>query len=95
MSNIYFQYITYWSIENFDNHFSAVLFTGFLEYFQINRLQLFEMIDELFTDTVVICHHEELFTIEYGGHSLPLPGRAKNNDRVKYRFLDSSIRWAS
>jgi len=22
---------------------------------------LFEMIDELFTDTVVICHHEELF----------------------------------
>jgi len=24
---------------------------------------LFEMIDELFADTVVICHHEKLFTI--------------------------------
>jgi len=30
--------------------------------FQISRLQLFEMIDELFVDTVVFCHHEELFT---------------------------------
>gem|GEM_PF-4103359 len=30
--------------------------------FQIIRLQLFEMISELFADTVVICHHEKLFT---------------------------------
>jgi len=28
--------------------------------FQISRLQLFEMIDDLFADTVVICHHEKL-----------------------------------
>gem|GEM_PF-4351541 len=28
--------------------------------FQISRLQLIEMIDELFADTVVICHHEKL-----------------------------------
>jgi len=32
-----------------------------MKSFQINRLQLFEMIDELFADTVVICHHEKLF----------------------------------
>jgi len=31
--------------------------------FQISRLQLFEMIGELFADTVVICHHEKLFKI--------------------------------
>jgi len=31
-------------------------------HFQIGRLQLFEMIDELFVDTVVISHHEELLT---------------------------------
>jgi len=29
-------------------------------YFQITRFQLLEMIDELFADTVVICHHEKL-----------------------------------
>jgi|GEM_PF-1170555 len=29
--------------------------------FQISRLQLFEMIGELFANTVVICHHEKLF----------------------------------
>ena len=29
--------------------------------FQITRLQLFEMINELFADTVVICNHEKLF----------------------------------
>ena len=29
--------------------------------FQITRLQLFEMIDELFADTKVISHHEKLF----------------------------------
>jgi len=29
--------------------------------FQISHLQLFEMIDELFADTVVISHHEKLF----------------------------------
>jgi|GEM_PF-2904900 len=34
-----------------------------MKSFQISRLQLFEMIDELFADTVVICHHEKLFTI--------------------------------
>jgi len=34
-----------------------------MKSFQITRLQPFEMIDELFADTVVICHHEELFTI--------------------------------
>jgi len=34
-----------------------------MKSFQISRLQLFEMIDELFADTVVTCHHEELFTI--------------------------------
>jgi|GEM_PF-3501815 len=28
--------------------------------FQISRLQLFEMINELFADTVVISHHEKL-----------------------------------
>jgi len=33
-----------------------------MKSFQISRLQLFEMIDELFADTVVICHHEKLFT---------------------------------
>jgi len=32
-----------------------------MKSFQITRLQPFEMIDELFADTVVICHHEELF----------------------------------
>ena len=35
---------------------------GRLTDFQITRLQLFEIIDELFDDTVVICHHEKLFT---------------------------------
>jgi len=30
---------------------------------QISRLQLFEMIDELFSDTVVTCNHEKLFMI--------------------------------
>jgi len=30
--------------------------------FQISRLQLFEMIDKLLADTVVIGHHEKLFT---------------------------------
>jgi len=34
---------------------------GRLRDFQIIRLQLFEMIDELFADTVVIFHHEKLF----------------------------------
>jgi len=34
-----------------------------MKSFQITRLQLFEMIDELFSDTVVICHHEKLFNI--------------------------------
>jgi len=29
---------------------------------QISRLQLFEMTGELFADSVVIGHHEELFT---------------------------------
>jgi len=29
--------------------------------FQISRLQLFEMINQLFADTVVIPHHEKLF----------------------------------
>ena len=33
-----------------------------MKNFQISRLQPFEMINELFTDTVVICHHEKLFT---------------------------------
>jgi len=28
--------------------------------FQISRLQLFEMMNELFIDTVVISHHEKL-----------------------------------
>jgi len=28
--------------------------------FQISRLQLFEMIDELFADIGAICHHEKL-----------------------------------
>jgi len=32
-----------------------------MKSFQISRLQLFEMINELFADTVVISHHEELF----------------------------------
>jgi len=32
-----------------------------MKSFQISRLQLFEMIDELFANTVVICHHEKLF----------------------------------
>jgi len=36
-----------------------------MKSFQINRLQLFEMINELFFDTVVICHHEKLFTSPY------------------------------
>jgi len=31
-----------------------------MKSFQIRRLQLFEMIDELFTDTVVIPNHIEL-----------------------------------
>jgi len=35
---------------------------GRLTNFQITRLQPFEMINELFADTVVISHHEELFT---------------------------------
>jgi len=34
--------------------------TGREESFQIIHLQKFEMIDELFTDTVVICHHEKI-----------------------------------
>jgi len=34
----------------------------FFEVFQITRLQLFEIIDELFVNTVVICHHEKLYT---------------------------------
>jgi len=29
------------------------------------------MIDELFVDTVVICHHEKLFTWHFAGLSLP------------------------
>ena len=33
-----------------------------MKSFQISRLRLFEMINELFADTVVISHHEELFT---------------------------------
>jgi len=33
-----------------------------MKSFQINRLQLFEMKNGLFADTVVICHHETLFT---------------------------------
>jgi len=33
-----------------------------MKSFQITRLQLFEMIDELFADTMVISHHEELYT---------------------------------
>jgi len=32
-----------------------------MKSFQISRLQLFEMINELFADTMVISHHEELF----------------------------------
>jgi len=32
-----------------------------MKSFQKSCLQLFEMIDELFADTVVICHHEKLF----------------------------------
>jgi len=39
-----------------------------MKSFQISRLQLFEMINELFVDTVVICHHEELFNPETGGN---------------------------
>jgi len=31
-----------------------------MKSFQISHLQLFEMINELFSDTVVIGHHEEL-----------------------------------
>jgi len=34
--------------------------------FQISRLQLFEMINELFADTVVICNHEKLFARSSG-----------------------------
>jgi len=34
--------------------------TDFLRVRQISRLQLFEMIDELFADTVVICCYEDL-----------------------------------
>jgi len=34
--------------------------TGRLKDFRISRLQLFKMIDELFGDTAVICHHEKL-----------------------------------
>jgi len=33
-----------------------------MKNFQISRLQLLEMMDELFADTVVICNHEELLT---------------------------------
>jgi len=33
-----------------------------MKSFQMSRLQLFEMINELFADTVVICNHEKLFT---------------------------------
>ena len=40
-------------------------------HLQINRLQLIEMIDELFTDTVVIRHHEKLFA------------GSSNSDRLK------------
>jgi|GEM_PF-3177978 len=34
-----------------------------MKSFQISLLQPFEMINELFADTVVICHHEKLFTL--------------------------------
>jgi len=30
------------------------------KFFQATRLQPLEIIDELFADTVVICHHEKL-----------------------------------
>jgi len=33
-----------------------------MKSFQISRLQQSEMINELFADTVVVCHHEKLFT---------------------------------
>jgi len=42
-----------------------VLSNVFIEIsFQISRLQLFEMINELFTDTVVISQHEKLLMKE-------------------------------
>ena len=46
----------------------------FFEVFQITRLQLFEIIDELFSDTAVKNHHEKLFT------------RSSNDDLAKSRF---------
>jgi len=39
-----------------------------MKNFQISRLQLFEMKNELFADTVVISHHEKLFIKT--GHAL-------------------------
>jgi len=33
-----------------------------MKSFQISHSSLFEMVDKLFADTVVICHHEKLFT---------------------------------
>ena len=55
-----------------------------MKSFQISRLQLFEMIDELFADTVVICHHEKLFTIASVNDLPKFNEMPKNNGMLKF-----------
>jgi len=43
------------------NYFVDFIYDHLVKSFQISCLQLFEMINELFADTVVISHHEKLF----------------------------------